>query len=79
MLSVRGCVNTDSSRCDCLKFPIQRKAERLEQLRDDPYYIIDDQPLKPTANNVDAIPVVKLEGMGSLLPRELLNTLSIRQ
>ncbi|KAF8347080.1 adaptin N terminal region-domain-containing protein [Amanita rubescens] len=45
-----------------------RKAERLEQLRDDPYYIIDDQPLKPTATDIDAIRVVKIEGMGSLLP-----------
>ncbi|KAF8627249.1 hypothetical protein AX15_004456 [Amanita polypyramis BW_CC] len=46
----------------------RRKAERLAQLREDPYYIIDDQPLKPTANDVETIPVIKLEGMGSLLP-----------
>ncbi|KAK2461539.1 hypothetical protein APHAL10511_006002 [Amanita phalloides] len=46
----------------------RRKAERLAQLRDDPYYIIDDQPLKPSANDIDAIPVIKLEGLGSLLP-----------
>ncbi|KAF8640908.1 hypothetical protein AX17_000556 [Amanita inopinata Kibby_2008] len=46
----------------------KRKAERLAQLRDDPYYIIDDPPSKPSPSDVDSIPIVKLEGMGSLLP-----------
>ncbi|PFH49682.1 hypothetical protein AMATHDRAFT_147133 [Amanita thiersii Skay4041] len=46
----------------------RRKAERLAQLRDDPYYIIDDPPSKPPADEMDSIPVVVLEGMPSLLP-----------
>ncbi|RDB29294.1 AP-3 complex subunit delta-1 [Hypsizygus marmoreus] len=43
----------------------RRKAERLAQLRDDPYYIIDDKP-KLDEDDVDSIPVVRLEGMPSL-------------
>jgi len=39
----------------------QKKAERLAQLRDDPYYIIDDPPAKVTEENL--IPVVHLEDM----------------
>ncbi|KIL71660.1 hypothetical protein M378DRAFT_115001 [Amanita muscaria Koide BX008] len=54
----------------------RRKAERLAQLREDPYYIIDDKPSKPAAIDVDSIPVVKLEGMGSLLPSVKENWLS---
>ncbi|PCH34264.1 Adaptor protein complex AP-3 delta subunit [Wolfiporia cocos MD-104 SS10] len=43
----------------------RRKAERLERLRDDPYYLIDDRPsLKQTSvNDVDAIPVVRLDDL----------------
>lgn len=44
----------------------QRKAERLAQLRDDPYYIMDDRPSK-VVENVDSIPVVHLEGMPSII------------
>lgn len=47
---------------------MQRRAERREQLKDDPYYIIDDPPPKPTEEDVEAIPVVRLENMPSLLP-----------
>ncbi|KAF8913207.1 Adaptor protein complex AP-3 delta subunit [Gymnopilus junonius] len=39
----------------------KRKAERLAQLRDDPYYIMDHIP-KPI-EDVDSIPVVHLDGM----------------
>ncbi|KAJ7103194.1 adaptin N terminal region-domain-containing protein [Mycena belliarum] len=47
---------------------LQRLAERRERLRDDPYYIIDDRPSTPMrADDLDSIPVVKLEGMPSLL------------
>ncbi|KAG1868262.1 adaptin N terminal region-domain-containing protein [Suillus subalutaceus] len=38
------------------------KAERLERMRDDPYYIVDDRPQKPPAEDVDSIPVVRLDG-----------------
>jgi len=39
----------------------KRKEERLAQLRDDPYYIIDDRPKK--LEDVDSIPVVHLDDM----------------
>ncbi|TRM61606.1 adaptin N terminal region-domain-containing protein [Schizophyllum amplum] len=45
------------------------KAERLERLKDDPYYIMDKSSPKPPApDDLDSIPVVQLEGMPSLLP-----------
>ena len=44
----------------------QRKAERLAQLRDDPYYIIDDRPSK-VVEDVDSIPVVHLEDMPPII------------
>jgi AP-3 complex subunit delta-1 len=37
-------------------------------LKDDPYYIIDDTPRKPTEEEIDAIPVVRLEDMPSIVP-----------
>ncbi|GLB43563.1 putative part of the AP-3 complex, an adaptor-related complex which is not clathrin-associated [Lyophyllum shimeji] len=43
----------------------RRKAERLAQLKDDPYYIISDEP-KPAEDDVDSIPVVRLEGLPPL-------------
>ncbi|KAF8079147.1 adaptin N terminal region-domain-containing protein [Lyophyllum atratum] len=43
----------------------KRKAEWLAQLRDDPYYIITDEP-KQVEEDLDSIPVVRLEGMPSL-------------
>lgn len=44
----------------------QRKAERLAQLRDDPYYIHDDRTPQSADIDVDSIPVVRLEDMPSL-------------
>lgn len=34
-------------------------------MRDDPYYLIDDRPLakKPDINDVDSIPVVRLDNL----------------
>jgi len=40
----------------------KRKAERLERLRDDPYYLIDDKSSSQVPD-VDAIPIVTLDGM----------------
>ncbi|KIK97687.1 hypothetical protein PAXRUDRAFT_200770 [Paxillus rubicundulus Ve08.2h10] len=37
------------------------KAERLERMRDDPYYITDDRSQKPAVDDVDSIPVVRLD------------------
>ncbi|KIY50457.1 Adaptor protein complex AP-3 delta subunit, partial [Fistulina hepatica ATCC 64428] len=48
----------------------RRKAERLERLKDDPYYIIDRKTPSTPADDIDSIPVVQLEGMPSLLPNE---------
>lgn len=48
----------------------RRKAERLAQLRDDPYYIHDNRAVV-TAEDVAAIPVVHLDGMPSIGPRSL--------
>ncbi|GBE77252.1 AP-3 complex subunit delta [Sparassis crispa] len=46
----------------------RRKQERLERMRDDPYYLIDDRPssTKPTVEDVDSIPVVRLDDMPPL-------------
>lgn len=43
----------------------RRKAERMERIRDDPYYIIDDRPTskKHNIDDVDSIPVVKLDDL----------------
>ncbi|KAJ3570630.1 hypothetical protein NP233_g4273 [Leucocoprinus birnbaumii] len=46
----------------------RRKAERREQLKDDPYYIIEDAPHKPTDEEIDTIPIVRLEEMPSIVP-----------
>ncbi|KIM47679.1 hypothetical protein M413DRAFT_416871 [Hebeloma cylindrosporum] len=53
----------------------KRKAERLAQLRDDPYYIIDDRP-KRVEEDVDSIPVVHLDGMPPIAPGISNNALS---
>ncbi|KAF8203875.1 adaptin N terminal region-domain-containing protein [Pholiota molesta] len=45
----------------------KRKAERLEQLKDDPYYIIDDRP-KSVPEDIDSIPVVRLDDMPPIDP-----------
>ncbi|KAK0466157.1 adaptin N terminal region-domain-containing protein [Desarmillaria tabescens] len=51
----------------------RRKAERLKQLKDDPYYIIEDQPTPP--DDVELIPVVQLEGMPSLAEPDIVDPL----
>ncbi|KAJ7657986.1 Ap3d1 protein [Mycena rosella] len=47
---------------------MQRLAERRERLREDPYYIIDDRPSTSRVDDLDSIPVVRLEGMPSPAP-----------
>ncbi|KAH9932073.1 Ap3d1 protein [Epithele typhae] len=50
----------------------RRKAERLERLRDDPYYLVDDRapPTRldsgPSAQDIDSIPVVRLDDLPPL-------------
>ncbi|KAF9245651.1 adaptin N terminal region-domain-containing protein [Melanogaster broomeanus] len=45
------------------------KAERLERLREDPYYITDDRPQKPVVDDIDSIPVVRLDDLSKEEPR----------
>ncbi|KAH6917072.1 Ap3d1 protein [Coprinopsis sp. MPI-PUGE-AT-0042] len=42
----------------------ERKAERLAQLKDDPYYILDDKP--KDKHDLDSIPVVRLDDLPPL-------------
>ncbi|KAF8588353.1 Adaptor protein complex AP-3 delta subunit [Ramaria rubella] len=47
----------------------RRRAERLERLKDDPYYLIDSRPKRASPQqsireeDIDSIPVVKLDGL----------------
>ena len=49
----------------CLRSFLQRKAERLERLRDDPFYLADDRPAAKSKvyDDVDSIPVVRLDDL----------------
>ncbi|KAJ2927707.1 hypothetical protein H1R20_g9399, partial [Candolleomyces eurysporus] len=46
----------------------RRKAERLNQLKDDPYYIMDDRPKISQVEDVDSIPVVRLDDVPAPSP-----------
>ncbi|KIJ66444.1 hypothetical protein HYDPIDRAFT_87029 [Hydnomerulius pinastri MD-312] len=48
----------------------RQKAERLERMRDDPYYITDDRPQKTPVDDIDSIPVVRLDDLPPPLPKE---------
>ncbi|KIJ53612.1 hypothetical protein M422DRAFT_222276 [Sphaerobolus stellatus SS14] len=44
----------------------RRRADRLERLKDDPYYLTDDRPTQKAPahdDDIDSIPVVKLDGL----------------
>ncbi|TFY69220.1 hypothetical protein EVJ58_g565 [Rhodofomes roseus] len=58
----------------------RRKAERRERLRDDPYYLIDDRPSVSaiSANDVDSIPVVRLDDLPPLSQAENARLPSLR-
>ena len=47
---------------------LQRKEERMERLRDDPFYLTDDQPSAKALvkDDVDSIPVVHLDDLPPL-------------
>jgi AP-3 complex subunit delta len=48
---------------------MQRKAERLERMKDDPYYIVDNRQSKSIDDDdVDLIPVVRIDDL-PLLPK----------
>jgi hypothetical protein len=43
------------------KLLVQRRLERLERQRDDPYYLTDDRPRSTPRIDVDSIPIVRLD------------------
>lgn len=65
-VGVAVCI-TLTPTCGCVppRQNLQRKAERMERLRDDPYYLVDDRPppTRLSAPDVDAIPVVRLDDL----------------
>jgi AP-3 complex subunit delta-1 len=54
---------------------VQRRLERLERQRDDPYYLTDDRPRSTSRIDVDSIPIVRFDmpllSPGQLYPNEL--------
>ena len=57
----------------------QLKTDRLERMREDPYYITDERPLKMTLDDVDSIPVVRLDDLPPpLLKGDLYRAVSLQ-
>lgn len=58
--------------CRSLMFYFQRRLERIERLKDDPYYIFDkkeiEKPIPPTSSDVDSIPIVRLDDLMPIAP-----------
>ncbi|KAG9313936.1 adaptin N terminal region-domain-containing protein [Chiua virens] len=46
------------------------KAERLERMREDPYYITDERSMRTAMEDVDSIPVVRLDDLPPPLSKE---------
>jgi hypothetical protein len=44
-----------------VKLLVQRRLERLEQQRDDPYYLTEDRPRSTPRVDIDSIPIVRLD------------------
>ncbi|CAL1694631.1 unnamed protein product [Somion occarium] len=42
------------------------KAERMERLKDDPFYLVDDRPPRAIPPDVDSIPIVRLDDLPPL-------------
>jgi AP-3 complex subunit delta len=57
-----------------LKYYMQRRAARLELIKDDPYYLVDDRPRSAPPRqeipeeDVESIPVVKLDSLDGMSP-----------
>ncbi|KAI6133633.1 adaptin N terminal region-domain-containing protein [Pisolithus thermaeus] len=47
----------------------RQKAERLERMREDPYYITNDRPSKLPVDDVDSIPIVQLDELPPPTPK----------
>jgi hypothetical protein len=56
---------------------VQKRLERIERLKDDPYYIFDkkelEKPLASTSSDVDTIPIVHLGDLMPIAPSEPLS------
>lgn len=48
-----------------ISFP-KLKAERMERLKDDPFYLVDDRPPRAIPPDVDSIPIVRLDDLPPL-------------
>lgn len=50
----------------------QKRLERIERLKDDPYYIFDkreiEKPIPPASSDVDSIPIVRLDDLMPIAP-----------
>lgn len=51
---------------------VQKRLERIERLKDDPYYIFDkkelEKPIASTSSDVDSIPIVRLDDLMPVAP-----------
>ena len=55
----------------------QKRLERIERLKDDPYYIFDkeiEKPVPSTSSDVDSIPIVRLDDLMPVAPGPLCST-----
>ena len=50
----------------------QKRLERIERLKDDPYYIFDkeelEKPIASTSEEVDSIPIIRLDDLMPVAP-----------
>lgn len=50
----------------------QKRLERIERLKDDPYYIFDkkalEEPIAFTSSDIDSIPIVRLDDLVLVAP-----------
>ena len=50
----------------------QKRLERIERLKDDPYYIFDrkelGEPIASTSSDIDSIPIVRLDDLMPVAP-----------
>jgi AP-3 complex subunit delta-1 len=50
----------------------QKRLERIERLKDDPYYIFDkkelEKPIASTSSDIDSIPIVRLDDLMPIAP-----------
>jgi len=55
----------------------QKRRERIERLKDDPYYIFDkemEKPIPSTSSEIDSIPIIRLDDLIPVAPGALYPT-----